>query len=203
MRAPRTLTALVAGGLLALAVTAPVSAAAAPVLSATPTTDPIVLSSLESVAVVVTNADKSKSSTALTVSLSGAAGFAITNDTCSGIALGPRKSCAVEVTHVAATPTTDQLATLTVASKKPAVASVSRNFKVVGVPTAQSTCEDHGGTYSNPGSVFGTPQCDLTVGTGDSHAVLVYWFLHVCGGSPVPFSQETDPGWIACDPQET
>jgi ABC-type Fe3+-siderophore transport system permease subunit len=40
MRAPRTLTALVAGGMLALAVTAPVSA----VLSATPTTDPIVLS---------------------------------------------------------------------------------------------------------------------------------------------------------------
>jgi hypothetical protein len=158
------------------------------------------------VAVVVTNADKSKSSTALTVSLSGAAGFAITNNTCSGIALGPRKSCAVEVTYVAATPTTDQLATLTVASKKPAVASVSRNLKVVGVPavTLQSTCEAAGGTYSDPGARYETPQCDFPDATTDATMDTVYYaWLALCPSGRLDAVYVFTPKYIACAPQQS
>jgi VCBS repeat-containing protein len=82
--------------------------------------------------ITITN-DDGKSTGALTVTLSKSpptAGFMISSDLCSGVALGPNKTCSVTVSYPGAAPQATQTATLTVASKKPLVATVSSYFSI-------------------------------------------------------------------------
>jgi hypothetical protein len=63
-----------------------------------------------------------KATRALTVTLTGAAAFAITADTCAGTALGPGKSCQVTVAY-SPVASGDDSATLRVSGTKPAVSA--------------------------------------------------------------------------------
>jgi hypothetical protein len=58
------------------------------------------------------------SSAALTVSLIGSPAFTISNDACTGTALGPRKSCSVTVAYTPASLCARDSATLTATGKK-------------------------------------------------------------------------------------
>ena len=128
-------------------------AAPAVMLSASPDSSaasPIVLGLGGSQVVTVANADKAKSTSALTVALvqsAVGAGFSISQNSCSGAALGPRKSCTVTVGYrTTPGPTGIETAVLTVSSKKPD-ASVTASFRTanrgpVAVNDSFTTLED-------------------------------------------------------------
>jgi uncharacterized repeat protein (TIGR01451 family) len=79
---------------------------------------PLVLTPGDGTGVTVTfmNGDKTKSTSALAATLTGT-GYSKAADGCSGVALGPRKSCSVTVTYPGPVPTTQQDAFLTVGAK--------------------------------------------------------------------------------------
>ena len=119
-------------------------------LSVSPTTSPIVLGLGGSQVVTVTNADKAKGTSALTVALAQSAvgaGFSISQNSCSGVALGPRKSCTVTVRYrTTPGPIGVETAVLTVSSKKPD-ASVTASFRTANrAPVAvNDSVHDAGG----------------------------------------------------------
>ena len=115
--------------LLVLAFTASASLAASPspgVLTNPFSSSPLVLTAGDSTGRTVTfmNGDKSVSTTALVVTLTGT-GFSKVADGCSGVALGPRKSCSVRVAYPGPVPLAQQNASLTVASKNRASSSTA------------------------------------------------------------------------------
>jgi uncharacterized repeat protein (TIGR01451 family) len=79
---------------------------------------PLVLTAGDSsgLTVTFTNSDNAKSTSALKATLTGT-GFSKAADECSGVALGPRKSCSVRVTYPGPVPATVQNASLTVGAK--------------------------------------------------------------------------------------
>jgi VCBS repeat-containing protein len=136
------------------------------------TGSPIVLGLGGSQVVTVTNGDKAKGTSALTVGLvqsAVGAGFSISQNSCSGIALGPRKSCTVTVSYrTTPGPTGVETAVLTVSSKKPD-ASVTAHFRStnrapVAVNDSFLTNEDTPLTVAAPGvlSNDSDPDGDLT-----------------------------------------
>ena len=137
------------------AVAVPVQAAGpAPWLTASPTSSPIALAPGGSVTVTITNTDRRVSSSALAVTLAknpSSAPFAIVSDGCAGQILRPGGWCTIEVGYQGPLPTADHRAALTVASGKPAKASVTRIIEV-GV-TFADVCAARGGSASQGGTI--------------------------------------------------
>ncbi|MEO6714437.1 MAG: hypothetical protein ABIM89_13535 [Mycobacteriales bacterium] len=133
-----------------------------PLLSSNPTSTsagPIVLTAGSSRTISVSNADNSKSSSALVVTLTknpSSADFAVTADGCSGVSLGPKKSCSVTVSYTGATPSAVETAQVIVSSKKPRATSTSYFSAAPGI-VAMSRTADGGGYWlvGSDGSVFG------------------------------------------------
>ena len=151
----------VTAALVVLAAAAgPVQAGPAPLLTATPTSSPILLAAGGSVPVTITNADRRASSSPLVVTLAtspSSAPFSIVLDQCAGVILRPGGSCTVEVGYSGQAPTTDHTAKLTVTSGKPLKASVIRLIEV-GV-TFADICAARGGSagYGGTITVFSSP----------------------------------------------
>ena len=113
-----------------------------------------------------------RSTTALTVALArspSTAAFAIVSNSCSGVALGPRKTCQVSVEYTQAAPAQAQTATVTVATKKTPIQSASAYFAVAaanhapvanddGPYTIQSV--DHSGDVGAPGVLANDTDAD-------------------------------------------
>ena len=132
--------ALVGISVAVLAMTTTVSAAiaAAPALiTANPPSSlaaPIVLTAGDATGRTITfsNGDKSVSTSALVVTLIGS-GFSKVSDTCSGIALGPRKTCSVRVAFAGAASAASNASMTVGAKNKPAAAT--SYFTVLPPPT--------------------------------------------------------------------
>ena len=150
------------------AVAAPVQAAPAPWLTASPSTSPIAFAAGSSATVTVTNTDRRHSSSPLTVTLTAkpaAAPFFVASNGCAGMILRPGTSCTVTVGYDGPSPAADQTAALTVSSGKPSKASVTRIFEVgvtfTDVCVARGGTPGHGGTITVLGSTFSVgDRCD-------------------------------------------
>lgn len=140
---PRRLGAVVSAvGLVAATLLVGQQAQAAPAgtLQVTPSStaaSPLVVPP-SGVAVTVRNTDRRKSTSALVTVLSSADPGYSTVDGCSGVALGPGKSCTVTVTYAGEAPWPSSRATLTVASKKPGVITSVSSHLIVAAPCARN-----------------------------------------------------------------
>src|SRR5215472_6138262 len=148
-------TALSAAAGAVVLAAAGAQASDSPVLAASPSSSsasPIVLAAGSSRTVTFTN-NGGVSTSVLRTSLSASpsnAGFTISSDLCSGVALGPMKSCSVTVSYHGAAPRSIQTAVLILASKKELV-SISSYFRLDTPPIANadsfSITETAGQTY--------------------------------------------------------
>jgi VCBS repeat-containing protein len=147
------------------------AAASPPMLTATPTSTsaaPLVMTAGgQPQTITVINRERSKATSALAVTLSedpSTAGFSISSDLCSGVALGPSKSCTVTVAYPGSTaPPTEETATLTVASKK-ARASVSSYFEIAAAPSNHAPVANPDAFSIDEDQAFGSPNNTSVLG---------------------------------------
>jgi hypothetical protein len=124
--------------------------------------NPVIVTAGSATGQVVTfsNSDKSKSTTALVVTPPGN-GFSIVSDGCTGLALGPRKSCTVRVAFLASAPPTGQTAQLRIASKTPPPAEGIAYLRVNTLAPADM-CRYYGAIPTMNGRVFVGCQFELS-----------------------------------------
>jgi hypothetical protein len=125
----KALFGVAVAGAVSLTMASGSMAAAPAVITASPVSSaaaPIVLAAGDAAGRTITfsNGDKSVSTGALVVTLSGA-GFSRVSDGCSGVALGPKKSCSVTVTFAGPAPPSVRNASLTVGAKNKAPSATS------------------------------------------------------------------------------
>lgn len=142
---------LAGAGVLSVAPGA-LASSAPPSLAFTPsswTAGPVAAGTATSQTFTITNTG-GKASGALKVTLSGAAAFAATADSCTGRSLGPGKSCSVTVRYAPASPGEDDTASLAATGTQASATTTLTGSSISPspFPQSQADCAAIGGTFS-------------------------------------------------------
>jgi hypothetical protein len=113
----------------------------------------------------------------LSVSLSGSSAFSTTADTCTGVSLGPKKTCSVTVQYAPTDYGSSDAGTLNASGEKPsAVATASLSAGSGPLNISRLHCEFFGGTYTTgAGSTLWT--CNGWVNYGHDNYYTNYYTL--------------------------